>query len=393
MEERPGADGDAPRASAARPALREAALPDAREVLSTAAERLRRATGCEAALAWACAADGAAQLAAAAYAGDVPREPEAAEFEALAQRAGAVLLGSDPDLERIAARHRAAAAAAVRTEDGACLAVLLIRDPAPLRPRVLAALEAAARRLAAPLATALRLERLDAEARRLDRLAALGSLAAELAHEIRNPLASVKTFVQLVPERRDDAEFLSHLGALVTDELRRMERLLDLMVEQGRPSGQGAAAPLGEAVEAVAELLRPRAAKSGVRLATRVEPDLPDAALSADELRQVVLNLALNALAATPSGGGVRILGAARDAGLLLSVADEGPGVPPALREALFDPFVSARPGRPGGLGLAITRRLVEAAGGEVTCADRPGGGAEFLVRLPAAPASARPRG
>jgi signal transduction histidine kinase len=389
----PGTHPQAPRGRASLPG--RAALPDARELLAAAVERLRRVAGCDAALAWARSADGRAYLAAAAYAGAAPREPEPGELELLAELLGAADLGGRAELRRIAAGHRCAAAAPVRGADGVCLAALLIGGSAPPRPRVLAALEAAARRLAAPLAIALRLERLDAEARRLDRLAALGSLAAEIAHEVRNPLASLKTFVQLAPERRDDPEFLGRFGAVVADELRRVERLLDLMIDQGRPGdapGPGAA-PLDAAVEAVADLLRLRAAQRGVRLETRVEPELPDAALSADALRQVVLNLALNALAATPPGGGVQVVAGARDAGLLLCVGDEGPGVAPALRATLFDPFASVRSERPGGLGLAITRRLVEEAGGSIECADRSGGGAEFRVRLPMAPASAPPRG
>lgn len=232
-------------------------------------QRLRAATGSTSVVAWARNAAGSAYVAAADYAGDPPREPETAELDALAKRAGAVDLrarDADPALRELAERHRSAAAAAVADAGSEAQAVLLIAGDAPARPRILAALEAAARRLAAPLAAAMRLERLESEARRLDRLAALGTLSAEVAHEVRNPLVSVKTFLQLLPERRDDPEFLTRFLTVVGDELRRMERLLDLLIEYGRPSEtetHPAASPM-LAIEALGDLLRHRAATAGV---------------------------------------------------------------------------------------------------------------------------------
>jgi signal transduction histidine kinase len=229
-------------------------------------------------------------------------------------------------------------------------------------------------------------EGIDAEMRRLDRLASLGRLAAEVAHEIRNPLVSIKTFLQLLPERRDDPEFVDRFGAVVADELRRMERLLDLMLEQARPrAGAAPRADPAEAVAAVADLLRQRATRAGVELETRIDPDAPAAALGEDELRQVVLNLAQNALAVSPPGGRVRIVAEVRDSGLVLTVSDEGPGIPQRLGAAIFEPFVTGRADGSGGLGLAITRRIVEQAGGSIGFADRAGGGTEFRVGLPAA--------
>jgi signal transduction histidine kinase len=97
----------------------------------------------------------------------------------------------------------------------------------------------------------------------------------------------------------------------------------------------------------------------------------------------VILNLLLNAIEATPSGGTVALRASAGEDFVEVSVADEGPGVPPELCEAVFEPFYSTRSARAGGLGLAITRRIVSDAGGTIRAGSRERGGAEFLVQLP----------
>ena len=117
-----------------------------------------------------------------------------------------------------------------------------------------------------------------------------------------------------------------------------------------------------------------------------VGADLPPAAIDEDALRQIVLNLALNAFEATPEAGRVRLTveRANGQPSIVLTVDDEGPGIPEPERERLFEPFFSSRAGRPGGLGLTVCRRLVDAAGGSIHVESAPhGGGARFRVRLP----------
>jgi two-component system sensor histidine kinase HydH len=274
------------------------------------------------------------------------------------------------------------------------LAVLLVGSQGRSDPRhiarTLAALEAARRRLESPLAAALamgRLRALDGEVQRLDRLASLGSMASEIAHEIRNPLVSIKTFLQLLPERRDDPEFLTRFLDIATEEMRRVERLLELVVDYARPvqpDGENGAGRVSTALASVGEFVDPVARKRGVDLARDTGEALPRVCLGDDALRQVILNLALNAIQATPNGGSVRLLAHADGAGVAIAVRDTGPGVPSAVRQRIFEPFFTTRPGGVGGLGLAITRRLVHAAGGNIAVTDANDGGAEFRVWLPA---------
>ena len=182
-----------------------------------------------------------------------------------------------------------------------------------MRPRILAELGAAAQRLRGPATAALaadRLARLDAEVRRLDRLAALGGLVAEIVHEIRNPLVSVKTFLQLLPEREGDPEFREGFLEVASEEVRRIERLLDAVLQHGRPASPGraeATSSATDAFESVAQLVGYRATERGVSLEIEAEGELPEIHIAADALRQVVLNLGLNAIDATPSGGCVRL--------------------------------------------------------------------------------------
>lgn len=180
----------------------------------------------------------------------------------------------------------------------------------------------------------------------------------------------------MLPERRGDPELETRFLALARDELRRASRLLDAMVDQRRAGARSAeSGDVARAVEAAATLLGPRARSRSVRLEAECAAGLPAAALGHDGLHQVLLNLALNAIDASPAGGSVRIAAHARRSGVALDVSDEGPGIARTGR---------AR-SRPGGLGLAITRGILEAAGGSLAFALAPSGGTCARVWLPAA--------
>lgn len=214
-------------------------------------------------------------------------------------------------------------------------------------------------------------------------MAALGELLAEVVHEIRNALVSVKTFVQLQPEVGDDPD--SEFREIAHAECARIERLLGAVLAQAA----GEAAPrtdetceLDAVVASLTDLVAVRATRSGIAL----ESDLGCArvvAIAADALRQVLLNLLLNALAVTAEGETVRVVTRTLGRAAEIRVEDRGPGIPKQARRRVFEPYYSTRSARAGGLGLAISRRLVEDCGGTLAVADREGGGSCFCVRIP----------
>jgi signal transduction histidine kinase len=391
-------DGDSGATSAA----------DLQSLLAATVLDLARRTAAPRAVAW-LDREGGAPWAAASHwlGGGDPPVPDPEAFAALRALPRPTDLGAASVAPPVAALARSTpitCAVAVRADgagkagDGAVvLALGSDEDPAGrVRPRTLAMLQAVADRLAGPLATHLavaRLERLDAAVQALDRRASLGDLVAEIVHEVRNPLVSVKTFLQLLPGRLDDPEFLEDFRSVALDEVVRLERLVDSVLQHARPSAEDATrgvAGVGETFEAIVRLTEHRAKEGRVALAWAVEPGVDEVAMARDALRQVVLNLSMNAIDATPAGGRVDLAARAQSVSdgrwVELRITDEGPGIPVAERRRIFDAFYSTRADRVGGLGLAISRRLVEAAGGSIRAGEAPGGGAAITVRLPAAP-------
>lgn len=225
------------------------------------------------------------------------------------------------------------------------------------------------------------LNQLREQAERAERLAALGRLAAGLAHEIRNPLGSISGSVELVLEAAELAEEDRRLLTLVLSEVDRLDDLLTTMLDVGRPrEPELAPADLGVLATDVAKVASRegpppvvvRAPAEAVRL--RADPR---------QLRQVLWNLVKNARQLSPPGSEVRVeVGWDGDARATLSVSDEGPGIAEEDRDRLFDMFFSKR--RHGvGLGLALVHQIVEAHGGEIRVTSEPGAGATFTVHLP----------
>jgi signal transduction histidine kinase len=363
-------------------------------VLARVVAGLAEATGAERVAAWARDERGALQVIAARVEGAQLPPPSEAAWAALEALAGPADLGASgaPALEALASEHGFCAAAPLRSGAGVLLGVLLVgsaRERAgAVRPRLLAALAKAASRSAAAVAAAEgaeRLARLDGAVQALDRLAAVGGLLAEIVHEIRNPLVSIKTFLHLLGE--EDGAGGADFRAIAIDEVRRIERLLEVVMQHARPPSAPSADAIGElepALRSVAQLASLRAGARNVTVDVALTPDVPPAAIAPDALRQVLLNLALNAVEVSPPGATVRLSAEPAEGGVLVVVEDAGPGVPESLRDRVFEPFFSTKP-RAGGLGLAITRRLVEQAGGAIEIRPHAPHGSRFCVTLPLA--------
>ncbi|HYB13549.1 MAG TPA: ATP-binding protein [Myxococcota bacterium] len=233
-----------------------------------------------------------------------------------------------------------------------------------------------------------------AEVLRADRLGRLGTLAAGLAHEINNPLVAIRTFLSLAPAKRaeDDPEFWDGYHALACREVDRIGTLVSTMVHLARGQGNDApreACDLGELVREGALLLQREADRAEVMLAVECAHDTPKLFAVRDQLHQVLLNLVMNAIHATPPGGRVAVSTAAgegKEGGeAVLEVSDTGCGIPPEDLERIFDPFFTTKdPDRGTGLGLMICHRIVADHGGTIEVTSREGEGSRFRVRLPA---------
>jgi signal transduction histidine kinase len=233
------------------------------------------------------------------------------------------------------------------------------------------------------------------EALRSARLAQLGTLAAGVAHEINNPLASIVAAADglLRSARSDggaDPAQVEYLQILRKEALRAKDITTRLLRFAREDQGRRAPIRLADEIREVAAFLGHQLQQAGLRL----ELDLAaaDAVIEGDaeEWRQALLNLLRNAMDASPSGGAIRLQLAYADGGLRLAVADEGPGIPAALRQRVFEPFFTTKPtGQGTGLGLAITHRIVEAHGGRIYVADAPVG-ARICIDLPLAAGSSR---
>ncbi|HTO99628.1 MAG TPA: ATP-binding protein [Myxococcales bacterium] len=244
---------------------------------------------------------------------------------------------------------------------------------------------------------ALRQVRLHAEKRELarraqvaEKLAAVGTLTAGISHEIRNPLNAAGLQLAVLERRicklTEDLQgpLLEPLG-LVRDEIRRLEHLLEDFLQFARPRELDARPVEVQGVlEAVLGLLGGDAERRGIALEQQIAPDLPSVLGDAERLRQVMMNLALNALEAAPRGGRVRVTARAVDRDVVLAVDDSGPGIPPENAERIFEPFFTTKASG-SGLGLPIVHAIVIQHGGSIGYEKSPLGGARFWVRLPRA--------
>lgn len=226
---------------------------------------------------------------------------------------------------------------------------------------------------------------------RSERLASVGRLAAGLAHEIGNPIAALIGMQDLLlaggMEDAEQRDFLQRMRK----ETERIHRILRDLLQFARPaaSAGGEPPPPGNveiAIYETAALVGPQKAMQDVDLSLDVYPELPEVALSNEQLVQVVLNLLLNAADAVGPGGQVHLRARPHDGGVRLEVEDTGPGVEPSVRSKLFEPFVTTKEvGKGTGLGLAVCRGLVESAGGSITLDESYTGGARFVLDLPEA--------
>lgn len=229
--------------------------------------------------------------------------------------------------------------------------------------------------------------------RRNERLSAIASLLAGVAHEINNPLAVVAAQSLLLAEEAEGTP-LAERAEKVRLAAERCGRIVASLLASARQKpARREPVDLAEAVETGLDLSVEAARAAGIALRVDLPRDLPRLLGDADQIAHLVGNLVGNARAALAgaeeTGRGRRIEVTLRREGdaAVLRVADNGPGVPPALRQRVFDPFFTTKPDGEGtGVGLALCRTIAKAHGGGIAAEETPGGGATFVVRLPLPP-------
>jgi len=219
--------------------------------------------------------------------------------------------------------------------------------------------------------------------KRVERLSAVGQLSAGLAHEIRNPLASIAGAIGIIERNSGSESKRSECLNIIKRETERLNRLLTSFLDFARPRPpQYQTINLPAALDSAIALASHAVDRKPIVLRKDVPASLPALQCDPEQLRQVLLNLLINAIQASPKGGDVVLT--ARHAGskVLIQVTDAGSGIPPEIREKIFDPFFTTKESGTG-LGLSVAHQIIEQHGGILTAEANPEKGMTFSVALP----------
>jgi len=229
------------------------------------------------------------------------------------------------------------------------------------------------------------IQRLKKEIARSQRLASIGRLAAGVAHEIRNPLSSIKGFATYFKERYRDIPEDHKTAEIMIQEVERLDRVIGQLLEFARPMNiQKKTASLEDVIKDSLKMVEAEARQKGIRVDFSSDPETKEVRIDPDRIRQVLLNLYLNAIAAMEIGGVLSVeLRQDDDAGRFrIIVSDSGTGIKHEDLPHLFDPYFTTKPSGTG-LGLAIVHKIIESHGGEVSVESRYGEGATVTIQFP----------
>ncbi len=238
------------------------------------------------------------------------------------------------------------------------------------------------------------IQRARSELVQAERLATIGKMAAHITHEIRNPLSSIGLNVEMLEEEiaglgdKESAALVSAIKA----EVDRLSRIAEQYLSVARrPRPRFARERLDDLVRELVAFVGPELARAGVRPHVETDEALPEVDVDDSQLRQALLNLVRNAREAMPSGGDLSVrVRAIEPSAAEIDVEDTGVGIPESVIANVFDPFFTTK-ARGTGLGLAVTREIVEAHGGHISCERREEGGTRFRIWLPRSQPSGAP--
>jgi two-component system nitrogen regulation sensor histidine kinase GlnL len=249
------------------------------------------------------------------------------------------------------------------------------------------------------LALSISYKRLESQIVRADRLVSLGTLAAGMAHEIRNPLSSIQTFAQLLPEKYNDREFREEFSKIVASDTQRISRIIESVMALANPRPHiPVSCNANELLDKALFIIEGELKKDGVKVTKNYAAQLPQIKADKEQLQQVFLNIFLNALAALSKNDGKltistltistrqklipSVLSGQEEKYVQIEIKDNGTGIEKKLLDRIFEPFFTTRP-EGTGLGLAIVHRIIEQHRGFIKVDSAIGKGTTFLINLP----------
>ena len=234
--------------------------------------------------------------------------------------------------------------------------------------------------------------------KRTDRLKSLETIAGGFAHEIRNPLTSIKTFIQLAPQRKDDPQFIHGFSKMVLDDVYRIERLIQEILDYARyMEPKLTDEDFNDIVASCLHFIDVKADRQGIKIEKELAPDLPRVMLDRQQIKQVLLNLLLNAVDSMAQSGGqlrVQTRKLTKPGDIVwvhIEIKDTGEGIQDTNLDHVFDPFFTTKHAsgehEGTGLGLTIVHQIIQEHHGEIRVESSVGVGTTFFVSLPALPA------
>jgi len=231
---------------------------------------------------------------------------------------------------------------------------------------------------------ARKLERLEQETHQTEKLRAVATMAAGLCHELRNPLQAIQTYAEFLPEKYDQSDFREKCSAAMTTEISRINDLLAQLMDFAKPKSPSfTVVEPHKILDSTLDLLTNEFLKKEVVLEKNYRADGAQIKADPDQIRQVVLNLVLNALQAVPKKGRIIVSTDQKDGRFNLEIADNGPGIDPKVLPKLFEPFTTTKPDG-NGLGLSVAHSIIKEHHGKISAQNSPSGGAVFSIQLPA---------
>jgi len=219
--------------------------------------------------------------------------------------------------------------------------------------------------------------------RATDRLAIIGEMTASLAHEVRNPLASIRGAIEILKEKAPEDLKSSEFFEILEQETKRINAVVENYLSFARkPTYSQSLVSVAETIELLLKMLESRARKQSVKMEFIKKEPLPHIETDANLFKQVLMNLVLNALQAMPKGGQLTVLAKKVEGNLIIEVNDQGKGIPPDQIDKIFQPFFTTREDGTG-LGLSIVKRIVDENRWQISVKSKVGQGSSFEIRIP----------